>query len=98
MARGAGEQSRAASLSQKDARKRASKAASDGDTSSDSDDVDAAVEAQRKKERGLKRIVAAAEEETEALERQLANAEAKKKAKLLMTYWLQQWFPMPIMC
>ncbi len=76
-----GEQSRAALLSQRDAKKRASKELSDIDTFSDSD-VSAAVEARRKKERELKRKVTAAEEETEALERQLAAAEAKKKAKL----------------
>ncbi len=77
-----GEQSRAALLSERDAKKKASKVASDEHTSSDSDEVDTAVEARRKKERELKRKLAAAEEETEALERQLANAEAKRKAKL----------------
>ena len=67
-----GEQSRAAQLSQRDAKKKAAQVASDGDTSSDSDDADTAVEARRKKERELKRKLAAAEEETEALERQPA--------------------------
>jgi hypothetical protein len=58
-----------------------SKLQSDIDTSSDSD-VAAAVEARKKKELELKRKVTAAEEETEALERQLADTEAKEKAKL----------------
>ncbi len=77
-----GEQSSAAMLSQRDAKKKASKVTSVEHTFSDSEDVDAAVEARKKKERELKRKLAAAEEETKALERQLANAEAKRKAKL----------------
>jgi hypothetical protein len=63
------------------AKKRASKVPSDIDTFSDSD-VSAAVEARRKKERELKRKVTAAEEETEALEHQLADAKEEEKAKL----------------
>ena len=75
------EHQRASNLATKDARRKPAKVASDGETSSDSD-VGAALEALRKKELELKRKVTAAEEETEALERQLADAEAKKKAKL----------------
>ena len=75
------EQQRASKLATKDARKMPAKVQSDIDTSSDSD-VSAAVEARKKKERELKHKGTAAKEETEALERQLADAEAKKKAKL----------------
>ena len=77
-----GEQKRAAVLSRKDKRALTA-AASDLDTISDSDVERAAVvEARKNRDRELKRKVTATEEENEALDRQLADAEAKKKAKL----------------
>jgi hypothetical protein len=51
------------------------------------------IPAQKKKEQELKRKVTAAEEETEALERQLADAEAKKKAKLDQLAALRNSYP-----
>ncbi len=75
-----GEQLSAVKLAGRDTKKTASKVQSDTDSSFDSDvAAAAAVETRKKKERELKSKVTAAEEETEALERQLADAEARKK-------------------
>jgi hypothetical protein len=78
------EQSSAAVLAQRDvSKKKASKVPSDIDTSCDSDvAIAAAAETRKKKDGELKRKLTATEEENKALERKLADAEAKKKAKL----------------
>jgi hypothetical protein len=74
-----GEQNRAAVVSRKD--KRPPNVASDLDASLDSDVKRAALpEARRNRDRELKRQVTATVEDNEALDRQLAGAEAKKKA------------------
>jgi hypothetical protein len=73
------EQGRAAALSRKDATKKRPEKA-DVETSSDSDvERAAAAEARKNKDRELKRKVTATEEDNEALDSQLADAEAKKK-------------------
>jgi hypothetical protein len=90
-----GEQSRAAALSQRDvSKKKASKVPSDIDTSYDSDvAVAAAAETRKKKDLELKRKLTATEEENEALEHQLADAEAKKKAMLAQLAAVRNSYP-----
>jgi hypothetical protein len=89
-----GEHNRAA-LSKKDvAKKRPQQVISDLYTASDSDvERAAAAEARKNKERELKRKVRATEKENEALDRQLADAEAKKKAKLAQLDALRNSYP-----
>ncbi len=88
-----GEQKRAALLSKKDRRAPAA-ATSDLDTSSDSDvDRTAVAEAKKKRDRELKLKVTATEEDNKALDRQLADAEAKKKAKLAQLAALRNSYP-----
>ncbi len=87
-----GEQGSAAALSRKDTKPQ--KVASDLDTSSDRDVERATVaEARRKLDRELKRKVTATVEENEALDSQLADAEAKKIAEVAQLATLCNSYP-----
>ncbi len=77
---GKGEVTRASSLAKRDARK---KARSDAETSSESDvEKAAAAEASKRRAKELKSKVTETLEGNAALDRRLAKAEAKKRAKL----------------
>ncbi len=86
-----GEQGRADALAKKDVtNKKARKAPSDVETSSDSDvEKAAAAEARKNREKELKRTLQA----NEALDRQLADAEAKQKARLAQLAALRNSYP-----
>jgi ketosteroid isomerase-like protein len=87
--RDGGEPARAAVLANKDSKtKKARKEVVE--TSSDSDAENAAAaEARKKRDRELKRTL----QENEALERQLADAAAKQKAKLAQLAALRNSYP-----
>ena len=85
-----GKQSSAAALARKDTPRKRERGKSDVDTSSESDEDGAAqVEELKKKERELKRI----REDNESLERQMAEENAKKKAKLAELASLRNSYP-----
>jgi hypothetical protein len=89
MVRG-GEKDRAAVLARKDAPRKRIQDNPEIETSSESDaDAAAQVEELRKKERELKRI----REDNESLERQMAEENAKKKAKLAELASLRNSYP-----
>ena len=89
MVRG-GEQNRAAVLARRDTPRKNKRDKADVETSSESDaDAAAQVEELRKKERELKRI----REDNESLERQMAEENAKKKAKLAELASLRNSYP-----
>ena len=91
MARGEG--SRAASLAAKDAgAQKKSKGKPDQDSSSDSDQAITAereAEKESRKKRELKRL----REDHEALDRQIAEAEAKRNAKMAQLLALRNSYP-----
>ena len=86
-----GVQDRAAALSKKDAtQKKARTAQSEVQISPESDvEIAAAAEARKTKDRELKRTLQA----NEALDRQLADAEAKQKARLAQLAALRNSYP-----
>ena len=86
------EQTRAAGLARKDATNKKARTAQSEvvETSSDSDAENAAAaEARKTRDRELKRTLQA----NEALDRQLADAEAKQKAKLAQLAALHNSYP-----
>ncbi len=86
------EQGRAAGLARKDASNKKARTAQSEvvETSSDSDAENAAAaEARRKRDKELKRTLQA----NEALERQIADAEAKQKAKLAQLAAIRNSYP-----
>ncbi len=88
---GKGEVTRASSLAKRVAKK---KARSDAETSSESDVEKAtAAEASKSRAKELKRKVTEILEDNAALDRQLAEAEAKKQAKLAQLAALSNSYP-----